>query len=47
MGLEALALEFVRQLQDADPTLPPARDEQLVPRGHGKHGGARVVAAEG
>lgn len=47
MGLEALALELVRQLKDADPTFPPARDEQLVPRGHGEHGGARVMAAEG
>lgn len=47
MGLEALALEFVRQLQDADPTLPAACDEQLVPRGHGEHSGARVMAAEG
>lgn len=46
VGLEALALVLVGKLQDADPTLPSACDEQLLPGGHGKHGGTGLVAAE-
>lgn len=46
MGLEALPLVSVGELQDADPAFPPAGDEQLPLRGHGEHSGAGVVAAE-
>lgn len=46
VGLEALALVLVGKLQDADPTLPSACDEQLLPGGHRKHGGTGLVAAE-
>lgn len=46
VGLEALPLEPVGKLQDADPALPPACDKQLLPGGHGEHGSTGLVAAE-
>lgn len=46
VGLEALALLPVGQLQDADPALPPTGDEQLLPGRHGQHGGTRLVATK-
>lgn len=46
MGLEALPLVLVGKLQHADPALPPACDKQLLPGGHGEHGGTGLVAAE-
>lgn len=46
VGLEALALVLVGQLQDADPALPPPGDQQLLPGRHGEHRGSGLVAAE-
>lgn len=46
MSQEALALAAGGELQDADPALPPSRDEQLLPGGHQEHRGPGLVAAE-
>jgi len=46
VGLEALALVPVGELQDADPALPATYDKQLLPGGHQEHGGPGLVAAE-
>lgn len=46
VGLEALALVLVGNVQDADPALLSTSDKQLVPGGHGEHCGAGVMAAE-
>lgn len=46
MGLEALELVLVEEVQQADPALLPTSDKQLVLGGHGEHRGPRVMTAE-
>lgn len=46
VGLEALTLVLVGELQDTNPALPPTGDKQLLPGGHQKHRSSGFVAAE-
>lgn len=47
VGLEALALVPVGELQHTDPALPATCDQQLLPGGQRQHRGPRLMTTKG
>lgn len=46
MGLEALALELMCEVQHTDPAFPPSTEQQLLFRSKSQHSGTRLMAAK-